>query len=218
MLPPSVPVTLTTVFEETGTVVRLNAALVLPAAMVTEAGTVPATLSEARETEYPPVGATEATETTPLPVVPPTPDGALKETFTVDGAVIAKLADMPDLFASTIAVILAEVLVPTAMVLIVKLVEVVFSAIVAEAGTVAFPLLLDKVTVNPPEGAGLVMVNVPVDGLPPTTEAGLNVSEEATGAVTVNNARPAVPFRKARMLPLTSDPTALVVILKVPVV
>jgi hypothetical protein len=142
----------------------------------------------------------------------------LKDTLRVDGAVIAKFADLPDLFASTIAVMLAEVFVPTAIVLIVKLVEVVFSAMVAEAGTEAFPLLLERVTVNPPEGAGLVMVKVPVEGLPPTTEVGLNVSEEATGAVTVNNARPAVPLRNARILPLMSEPTALVVMLKVPVV
>src|SRR5262245_35091473 len=56
------------------------------------------------------------------------------------------------------------------------------------AGTAATaPLLLDKVTTVPPPGAGPLNVAVPVDGDPPTTVAGLSVSDESEsgGASTV---------------------------------
>jgi hypothetical protein len=35
------------------------------------------------------------------------------------------------------------------------------------AGTVAAPMLLDKLTTTPPVPAGLLKVTVPVDGIPP---------------------------------------------------
>ena len=54
---------------------------------------------------------------------------------------------------------------------------------VTEFGTVAAGVLLDKVTVVPPEPAGPVSVTVPVEGAPPCTEAGL--SEIDTNAVGV---------------------------------
>jgi hypothetical protein len=49
------------------------------------------------------------------------------------------------------------------------------AAIVAVAGTVAFELLEDRLTVVPPGGAGAFKVIVPVEDLPPWTELGESV-------------------------------------------
>jgi hypothetical protein len=57
------------------------------------------------------------------------------------------------------------------------------------AGTLAAPLLLERVTCAPPAGAGPLSVTVPVeDCTPPTTLVGFNVSEETVGGVTVSDA------------------------------
>jgi hypothetical protein len=63
---------------------------------------------------------------------------------------------------------------------------VAFGAIVTLAGTLAAAvLLLPRVTSAPPAGAGPFSVTVPVDGLPPRTDVGLNVTELRVAAVTV---------------------------------
>jgi len=66
------------------------------------------------------------------------------------------------------------------------------AAVVAPAGTVtvagtwAAAVLLDvNATAAPPAGAGPLSVTVPVEGLPPTTEVGISVTELRTGADTV---------------------------------
>jgi hypothetical protein len=57
------------------------------------------------------------------------------------------------------------------------------------AGTLAAPLLLERVTCAPPAGAGPLSVTVPIeDCTPPTTLVGFNVSEETVGGVTVSDA------------------------------
>jgi hypothetical protein len=68
----------------------------------------------------------------------------------------------------------------------VKVAAVVFAATVTLAGTLAAAvLLLDRVTTAPPAGAGPVKVTVPVEEVPPTTEAGFKVTELGAGAVIV---------------------------------
>lgn len=63
---------------------------------------------------------------------------------------------------------------------------VAFAATVTLAGTLAAAvLLLDRVTTAPPAGARPVKVTVPVEEVPPKTEAGLKVTELAAAAVTV---------------------------------
>lgn len=49
------------------------------------------------------------------------------------------------------------------------------------AGTVATVLLLERVTVWPPEGAAAVNVTVPVDDAPPATEVGLRPRVDSVG-------------------------------------
>jgi hypothetical protein len=61
---------------------------------------------------------------------------------------------------------------------------------VTVAGTVAEPLLLDKLTTAPPPGAAAVSVTVPVELAPPATLAGLTPNDDSDtapgGAVTIN--------------------------------
>ena len=85
--------------------------------------------------------------------------------------------------AFAVAVIVALVLVATALVVTVKLAEVAPDGTVTDAGTVAAALLLERVTTKPAVGAALVMVTVPVDETPPTTVVGLSDSAATVGAV-----------------------------------
>jgi hypothetical protein len=70
----------------------------------------------------------------------------------------------------------------TVFVVTVKVAVVFPEVTVTLAGTVATAVeLLERVTTVPAEGAGPVIVTVPVEGTPPLTEVGLNVSELTTG-------------------------------------
>lgn len=47
------------------------------------------------------------------------------------------------------------------------------------AGTAAYMLALDSATKIPPAGAAAFSVTVPVEEVPPTTDAGLSATEES---------------------------------------
>jgi len=86
-----------------------------------------------------------------------------------------------------VAEIVTDAEVDRDFVVTVKLALVFPEDTVTLAGTVAAAvLLLDRVTTAPPDGAGPVNVTVPVDGVPPTTEVGLRVTEVSVAAATVN--------------------------------
>jgi hypothetical protein len=79
-----------------------------------------------------------------------------------------------------------DALEPTAEVVIVNVPLVAPAATVTLAATcAAVVLLLVRVTTAPPDGAGPVKVTVPVDEVPPITEAGLRLTEVSAAAVTV---------------------------------
>ena len=79
-----------------------------------------------------------------------------------------------------------DVLAATGLVVTVKVAVVALAATVTLAGTCAAAvLLLDRVTTAPPAGAGPFNFTVPVEGVPPITEAGLKVTELTAAAVTV---------------------------------
>ena len=79
----------------------------------------------------------------------------------------------------------------TALVVAVKVAVVAPAATVTDAGTWAAAVFeLVSVTTAPPVGAAPLRVTVPVDEVPPTTEAGLTLMplSATTGAVTVKAA------------------------------
>jgi len=77
-----------------------------------------------------------------------------------------------------------EVDAATALVLTVNVALVAPAATVALEGTLAtVVLLLESVTIAPPDGAGPLSVTVPVeDCTPPTTLVGFSVRDESVGA------------------------------------
>ena len=85
--------------------------------------------------------------------------------------------------------IVTAVLEATGLVVAVNVPVVAPAATVTDAGTCAAAVLLEvKLTTAPPVGAGPLSFTVPVDDTPPSTEAGLtltDVSAAAADAVTV---------------------------------
>ncbi len=114
--------------------------------------------------------------------------------------VIVKMADL----AVPVALleIVAVVLVVTLPVLIVKVAEVAPAATVTEVGTVASDCPPDNVTTSPPFGAVAVNVTLPVELLPPLTDAGDNVSVKIVGGLIVRVAESVTPFRTAEIVAL----------------
>jgi hypothetical protein len=88
--------------------------------------------------------------------------------FTVS---VADLLDSP-----SVAVIMGETTLATAVVVTVNVADVAPWATVTEEGTVAAALFDDSVTTLPPAGAGPVSVTVPVDVAPPATVAGFRAT------------------------------------------
>lgn len=116
------------------------------------------------------------------------------------------------------AEIVAEVVMRTMDVSIVK------SALVAPAGTttlkgtLAAPLLLESVICAPPAGAGPLSVTVPVENCkPPITLEGCSVNEERVAGgggadVTVSEADSPAPLKDAEMVTAVEAATVLVLI------
>ena len=167
---------------ETGTVVTVNVAVVAPATTVTDAGTVALALLLERVTLRPPVGAAPLMVTVPVEELPPTTEVGLRTTPETAGGVMVSVAVFELL--PNVAVIVDVVVEATVLVETVNVPVVEPAATVVDAGTVADPELLVRVTVNPPLGAAPVMVTVPVEDVPPRTEAGLSVTDDTVGALT----------------------------------
>ncbi len=203
--PPYDPVIVTGVDALTAAVVIANVALVLPAAIVTLAGTVAAVvLLLDSVTTAPPAGAALVNVTVPCGVAPPVTLVGLTETAesdagggggaTVKTALLVAPPNEPE--------IVTGVDEATGCVVTVNVLLVLPAATVTLAGTVATAvLLLDSVTTAPPLGAAALRVTVPVEELPPTAVAGLTVTEEsvaeAAGGFTPSAAKRIVSTRVA---------------------
>jgi hypothetical protein len=104
------------------------------------------------------------------------------------------------------------------LVVTVKVAVVALAGIVTLAGTCAAAvLLLDNVTTASVAGAGPLSVTVPVDEVPPITEAGLTVTDVKVAAVTVRLAVRVVP-RTPEIVAVVVVATGLVATLNVAVV
>lgn len=167
-------------------VVTLKVALVLPAATVTLAGTL-ATEGKLLErgTTVPPDGAGPESVTVPVDGEPPVTVVGFRVRELIVGAVTVSVAVRVVLPRTPFNV--TEVFAATGLVVTVNVAVVAFAATVMLPGTcAAVVLLLERVTTAPPDGAGPFNVTVPVEGVPPITEAGLRVTELNVATVTVN--------------------------------
>ena len=147
----------------------MNDAVVLPERTVAVAGTVTpgATLSLESETTRPPAGAGLDIDTDPAEGWPPITDVGLSATLITVGAVTARVA--VTFVDASVADMVAARLDATATVDTENADVVWLAATVTVSGTVTpFAVLsLASAIVRPPAGAGLPMVTVPVDVVPP---------------------------------------------------
>ena len=101
----------------------------------------------------------------------------------------------------------------TPLVVTVKLVWVAPPPMVILGGTAAAAmLLLDSATSMPAGGAAPFKVTVAVEGLPPTTEVGLRVSDDRLAGVTVRGDVRLEPPYEADMFAADDDATPAVLI------
>jgi hypothetical protein len=181
--PPYDAVIVTGVEALTAAVGMAKFAVVLPAAIVTLAGTVAAVvlLLDSVMTA-PPDGAALVSLAVPCEAAPPVTLVGFTETDesdagggggeTVNAALLVAPPNEPE--------IVTGVDEATGCVVTVNVLLVLPAATVTLAGTVATAvLLLDIVTTAPPLGAAALSVTVPVEELPPTAVVGLTVTEES---------------------------------------
>jgi hypothetical protein len=183
VVPPNDPVIVATVEVVTAEVVTVNVRLVAPAGIVTLAGTVTAAELSDKLTTAPPEGAAALSVTVPVEELPPTT--AVGLTDTADSVAAAGARVIPSAGEQCRA---AE-----------RRVQLHGRVVDRERrdgerragragrdgdrrGTLAEPgRLLPRLTVTPPEGAGLSIVTVPVDGVPPCTLVGLTEKPVSVG-------------------------------------
>lgn len=204
------------VFAATGRVVKVTWPLVAPAATVIVAGTVTEAVFEAIATEKPPVGAGLVRVTVPVGLAPPRTEALERVKSLTFGAVIARFAEAEA--PLRVAVSFAEVSAATAVVPTVKVPVVAPAATVAVAGTVAEALSDARATVRPPAGAADEIVTVPVAPIPPTVVVLSSASAVTVGPLITRFAFAEVPLEAAVIFAVVFGPTAVVVIVKVPVV
>jgi hypothetical protein len=213
VLPANVPVIVTGVFVATAVVVAFAPLLVEPAPTVIDAGTVVLGSLEVRATVVPPAGAGFASVTTISDELPPRTADFVRLSWKVLAASTVSEADWAIVFA--VPVMLPVTFVFVFVVVTVKVVDVDPAGIVTIAGTVALALADVIATPKPPNWAGLLIVNVPVEGAGPTTAVGVRLTETSVGAVIVNVALPDWPLADAPIAEVVLAPTATVVTGKV---
>ena len=123
-----------------------------------------------------------------------------------------------------VAEILAEVEMRTMDVFTVNVALVAPAGMNTLDGTLAVPLLLERMTLTPPAGAGALSVTLPVeDCTPPMTVLGFKVSEDSVGGgggggFTVSEAVLVTPAKVAEIVTVVDALTALVLTVNVALV
>jgi hypothetical protein len=168
--------------------------VVKPPPTVTFAGTVTAPLLLESVTAAPPDGAAFVKVTVQIEDPPPaTVDGlqAIPPTCSSEVTVTDDVCEVP-LYVAVRVAAWSAVTVPAVAV---KLAVVTPALTVTLDGTVTLPLLLDRLTAAPPDGATFVNVTVQLDVAPLATADGLQIRElTCTGALTVREAVCSVPL------------------------
>jgi hypothetical protein len=167
----------------TALVATVKAAVVVPAATVTFAGTWATELPLLRETVAPPTGATALRITVAVEEFPPmTPAGfRVSEAKAGGAAVTTRLAAFVVPYVAEIETVVSA---DTEPVVTLKVADVALAATgsVAETWATAV-LLLDRVMTAPPVGAGPLSVTVPAEERPPCTVVGFRVTEATVTVV-----------------------------------
>jgi len=176
--PPALAEIVAEVFDFTEFVLTEKVADVLPAAIVTEAGTVTSVRLLESATAKPLEGAADVSVTVPTLALPCTTVVGLNVNDLSLGALIVKVADFELVPISAVTVDVVSV--ATAGVLIVNVAEVLLTGTVTVAGTDPYGEM-DKVTGIPPAGAGPFRVMAPVAVAPPIRLVGLIVTDTRSG-------------------------------------
>jgi len=155
-----------------------------PDAIATVAGTLADGSLLVSETVSPPAPASPLSDTVPVEDRPPTSVVGLRMTDVKTAGEIVSVADWE--VPLRLALIAVDDWAFTPTVATVNVPVFWPASTVTVAGTLAEGLLLDKATVVPPVPAGPLRVAVPVDGLPPTTEAGFRLRETRVDAAMVS--------------------------------
>ena len=163
----------------TAFVPTVKVADVWPEATVTDTGVVAAALLLLRVTTVPFGAAGPLRVTKPVDEVPPrTALGVSVRPVTVGELIVrVGVSDWP--LSET--VIFAVVWVFTPVVVTLKVPVVLPEVIVMVDGTLAAAVLLERAMTVPAEGAGPLMVTVPVKLVPPRTAVGLRIAETRAG-------------------------------------
>lgn len=202
-----------------GAVVTVKVAVVAPAATVTVAGGVATPeFEEDRATESPPTGAGPLMVSVPVEDDPPVTVVGFSVSETSAGGLTVSVADdaVPP-FTEALMLLVAVALCPNEVTM--KVVVVAPAGIVAVAGTVATLVVPEsRVIARPAAGAGLEIVTVPVEGVPPVTVVGFRDRPVTVGAVTVRFADCAPAPVPAVIAKVAFVATGTVVTVNVPVV
>ncbi len=164
-------------------VVIVKVAVVAPLATVTELGTAAAAFDEESATVAPEGPAALVSVTVPVEVNPPKPEPGEAVMLERCPGRIVRFASLVE--PRPVEVMPATVAEFTAVVVTVKVAVVAPAGITMDAGSVALVEFDASVSVEPPVGAGLVMVTVPVELTPPATTVGDRVIELCCGGFTV---------------------------------
>jgi len=125
----------------------------------------------------PPAGARPLSTTVPVDICPETTVEGLNESMVTTGARTVSVEDV-EVVLGSVAVMLTFAFALTGSVVMLNVPLLAPPAILKLTATVAAEvLLLIRPTVSPPGGAGPVRTRLPIDPVPPVTEAGLSVSD-----------------------------------------
>ena len=189
---PVVPVTTTFVSSPVTDVVAEKIAVVAFAGTVTDAGTLTSGFALINVTTVPPTGAGDCNVTIPGVESPPVTLAGVNVTVRITGAAITSVPDL--VTPLSVARIAALTFAATAFVVTVTAAFTAPAGIVTFAGTVASAMDELTSTTTPPAGAGVSMVIVAVDVLPPATDVGERVTEIGAGPRTVSDVVTVTPL------------------------
>jgi hypothetical protein len=183
---------------------------------VTVAGTVADPLLLESDTTVPPVPDAAPRVTVPVEEDPPRTVDGVRVTETRGAGVMVRVAFWVRPLRA--AVITAETLALTAVVATVNVALVCPPDTRRDPGTVADAAPLDKFTTTPDGPTGPEKVTVPVEGLPPATDAGFRLTAVKVAGLMVSTADWMRPLSVAWIVAVVLLSTGVVVAVNVPVI